>query len=183
MKEFLKKYYRYIVIFFVNVLMLGYIGLVILVLLGKVGSLDDWKIANYCTFTISSEVIDEYSSLNVDGDKVYFEYQHIESSHHYHEKIRFTSDSRGSIGGYSPHTYLYKAVDSIEISFTLEDDYIYKLQFTDIKVSELDDDTDPKSLSNNSYKVSNKNNVYTLKYNKESNIYIYSISILYLVKK
>lgn len=183
MKDNRRHKYRYLVVGLVNLAMLGYIALVILVILGKIGTPDDWKIANYCTFNIDSDVLDEHSSLVVDGNKIYYEYEHQEGHYLYKEKIRFSSDNRGAIGGYDSHTYLYKAVDSIEISFTLENASIYKLEFIDTKASNIDDDTDPKSISKNSYKVNNKCNVYTLTYNKNSDIYIYSVSILYLVKK
>ena len=183
MKELLQKYYRYLIIAGVDLIMLSYIALTILVLLGKVGSEDDWKVANYYYFDITSEVLDDHSSLEVDGNKVYFEYQHEETLMHYQERIRFVSDNRGAIGTYLNPTYLYKAVNEVEIKFTLDNASIYKLQFSDVKVSESGDDTDPVSLSSSGYSLNNKNNVYILKYTHTGDIYIYSVSIIYLVKK
>ena len=183
MKNFLFKTYRYLIIAFVDVLMLGYIGLMVLVFLGKVGSSDDWKIANYCYFNIDSSVLDEHSSLQIEGDLVYYEYQHVEEQYGYQEDIKFVSDNNGALGGYDYHTYLYKAVDEIEIRFTLDNASIYKLQFTDIKVSSVSNDSNLSSLKSSEYKLTNKNNTYYLNYARTGDIYVYSVSVLYLVKK
>ena len=180
MKALLKKY---LLIFVVDSILLGYLIAMILVFLNKLGPSDDWKIANYCYYNINSEILDSSSSIHLDGNDRYFEYTSTSEEYGYVEKIRFTSTGSGSIGGYGYDTYLYGTTNNVRITFTLENASIYKFQFSDIKISDSDDDPSPSSLSADKYKVSKKDNVYTLSYSQTDNFYIYSVSILYLVKK
>ncbi len=181
MKTLLKKYRNYLVIGLANIIMIGYTAVLLLAFL-KLGSYDDWKIANYCSYNINSSILDASSSIKVEGDTYYFSYDSEQSEYHYLENIRFSTKGSGaSIGGYGYDTYIFKGKGNIEISFTLNNVSIYKLQFNDIKVSNIEDDSDPTSLTG--YKLSHKDNRYKLSYSSSENIYIYSVSLLYLVKK
>ena len=178
-----KKYRNYLVVGGVNLVMIGYIILLILVLLGKIGTGDDWAVANYCTLNIDCHILDEHSSI-IHTDRYYYEYQHEEENYSYEEDIIFSSNSSASIGGYGfDDTYLFRGKDEIEISFTLNNASIYKLEFSEIRVSSVEDKQSSKALSPSEYKLDKSNNIYTLKYVSSGDIYIYNVSILYLVKK
>ena len=184
MKTFLKKYARLGVILGLNLVMVIYTVVMALLFFTKLGHYDDWKIANYCYFNIDAQVLDSQSSLVESGEYIYYEYQHQNEEYGYQESIRFTSSKQyGNLGSYTDPTFLYGCKGEIRISFTLSDTSIYKLEFTDIKVSESNNDDSPNSLAKSDYQVSSKNNVYALKYRHTDKFYIYSVSILYLVKK
>ena len=175
MKKITDKRRAYLIVGSVNLVLIGYLIVIVLAFLKFFGH-DDPK--GY-TFIVTNKIINEYSSLEDDNS---FIYKNI--SNQGEEVIRFSSSGESAfIGTYNPNTYIYGTDDaSLYISFKLTDVKLNKVVFNTVEMCE-EDGLNVYTLKKSDYSTNQKDGYYTLKYSSNNTKYVYSVALTYYFYK
>ena len=168
MKKITDKRKAYLIVGSVNLILIGYLVVIILAFLKFFGHNDP---KGY-TFIVTNQIIDEYSSLEDDNS---FIYKNI--SNQGEEIIRFSSTGESAyIGTYNPNTYIYGTDNnSLYISFKLTNVKLNKVVFSTVEMCD-EDGLNVYTLKKPDYSTYQKDGHYTLKYSCNVTKYVYSVA-------
>ncbi len=181
-----KKLKDNIVVLTSEILILGATTLLALCFLKLFGTPDEWETHYYYYSKVDKSILTDSDVLVDEGDYKYFSTNQINKSNNYQEDILFLTYSENAIIGVDtvPYPYLFGMCKDMTVSFTVKDINIYKLEFSNIYVSQNQDDPSPVKLEKNEYQVSKtSSDSYQFKIDRSSNFYLYSFNITYLVHK
>ena len=175
MKKITDKRKAYLIVGSVNLVLVGYLIVIVLAFLKFFGHNDP----KAYTFIVTNQIINEHSSLE---DNNSFIYKNISTQGE--EIIRFSSSGESVfIGTYDPNTYIYGTDDtSLYISFKLTYVKLNKVVFNTVEMCD-EDGLNVFTLKRSNYSTSQKDGYYTLKYNSDNTKYVYSVALTYYLNK
>lgn len=178
------KYKNMITTFLVAILINAASIWILLTFLKVVGTPDEWETHNYYYSLINKSILSNDDHIEVVGDSIIFRTSRVNSINNYLEEIEFKTTANSALIGEktSANPHLFGGTNNILVTFTIKEINIYKLEFSNVYISSSKQDPNPNLVDDIATKKIDSHS-YSFKLTSDTDIYLYSFGLTYLVHK